>query len=102
MGQGVRTPSENQKSIGFLSNTGPVSLKNQASIQCWATKMPYPTPCPPLDPCMDKRLPMCSHNIPSLIGRSGLVVLNILFSCSTHHRIKFILLINVKMPAIAF
>ena len=39
-GQGVRTPLENHKNIGFLSNTGPDRLKNdiakQASIQCWA------------------------------------------------------------------
>ena len=38
-GQGVRTPPplKNHKNIGFLSNTGPDSLKNQASIQCWAS-----------------------------------------------------------------
>ena len=29
-GQGVLTPLNNHKAIGFLSNTG------QASIQCWA------------------------------------------------------------------
>ena len=28
-GQGLRAPLKNQKNIGFLSNTGPDSLKNQ-------------------------------------------------------------------------
>ena len=38
-GQGVRTPLEDYKNIGFLSNTGPDPLKSQiyqSSIQCWA------------------------------------------------------------------
>ena len=36
-GQGVRTPPENNKNIGFLSNTGLDPLKNhKTSIQCWA------------------------------------------------------------------
>ena len=28
--------SEKSQNTGFLSNTGPDSLKNKASIQCWA------------------------------------------------------------------
>ena len=32
-GQGVRTPSENHKNIGLLSNAGPDSLKNLKSIK---------------------------------------------------------------------
>ena len=35
--EGGQDPSENHKNIGFLSNTCPDSLKNFASIQCWAT-----------------------------------------------------------------
>ena len=36
-GQGVWTPLENHKNIGFLGNTGPDPLKNhKASIQFWA------------------------------------------------------------------
>ena len=37
--QGNRTPLENHKNIGFLSNTGPDPLKSRsylASIQYWA------------------------------------------------------------------
>ena len=39
---GVRTPLENHKNIGFLSNTGPDPLTQsyQASIQCWAIISP--------------------------------------------------------------
>ena len=44
-GQGVRTPMKNHKNLGFLSNTGPDLLKitklPSASIQCWASKMPF-------------------------------------------------------------
>ena len=41
-GHGVRNPPplKNHKNIGFLSNTGPVPLKNQASIQCWSIISP--------------------------------------------------------------
>ena len=38
-GQGVPTPPENHKNIGFPSNIGLDALKSrsyQASIQCWA------------------------------------------------------------------
>ena len=32
-GQGVRTPLENHKNIGFLSNTGPDPLKNHKATK---------------------------------------------------------------------
>ena len=32
-GQGVRTPLENHKNIGFLINTGPDSLKNHKATK---------------------------------------------------------------------
>ena len=39
-GQGGPDPPEKHESIGFLSNTGPDPLKNQASIRCWAIISP--------------------------------------------------------------
>ena len=39
-GAGVQTPTEKHENIGFLSNTGPDPLKNQASIRCWANICP--------------------------------------------------------------
>ena len=38
MGGGVSDPPplKNHKNIGFLSNTGPDSLKTKACIKCWA------------------------------------------------------------------
>ena len=35
-GTGGLDPLKNHKNIGFLSNTGPEPLKNQARVQCWA------------------------------------------------------------------
>ena len=35
-GKGVPTPPEKYQNIGFLDITGPDSLRNQATIQCWA------------------------------------------------------------------
>ena len=33
---GPDPPLKKHRNIGFLSNTGPVPMKNRASIQCWA------------------------------------------------------------------
>ena len=35
-GKGVPTPPEKYQNIGFLDISGPDSLRNQATIQCWA------------------------------------------------------------------
>ena len=39
-GRGSGPPLKNQKNIGFLSDTGPDSLKNQTCMQCWSVICP--------------------------------------------------------------